>query len=55
MHVLSGAVFASALLDNGASHNFIAAPQVIKLSNNIQKSFFCPYKPVEMHLADNIS
>ena len=43
---------ASALMDSGASHNFIAAPQVIKFSNNIQESLISSFKPMEVHLAD---
>ena len=41
------------LLDSGAPHNFIAAPQVIKFSYSIQKSLLCSSKPMEVHLADN--
>ena len=44
---------ASALLDSSASHNFIAAPQVTKLSNGVQKSLLCSVEPMEVYLADN--
>ena len=54
-YVLFGIVSASAVLDSGASHNFIAAPQFTRFSNNVKKSFFCPGKPMEVHLADNSS
>ena len=43
------------LLDSGASHNFIAAPQVTKFSNSIQKSLLYSAEPMEVHLADNSS
>ena len=43
------------MLDNGASHNFIAAPQITKFSSNIQKSLLCPFEPMEVHLASNSS
>ena len=47
------AVFSSVLLDSGASHNFIAAPQITKFSNSIQHSFLCPDKYIKVHLTDN--
>ena len=43
----------SALLDSGASHNFIRAPEVFKSSNSVWKSLLCPDNPVEVHLDDN--
>ena len=43
------------LLDSGASHNFIAAPQAIKFSNSIHKFFLYPDKPIEVHLANIFS
>ena len=43
------------LLDSGASHNFIAAPQVTKFRNSVQKFFLCSVKPMEVHLANNSS
>ena len=47
------AVFASALLDGGASHNFIAAPQVIKFSKSIHKSFLFPAEDMKVQLTYN--
>ena len=41
------------LLDSGASHNFIAVPQTIKLSKSIHKSLLCPINPIEVHLVEN--
>ena len=56
MHISFGYVYASALLDSGsASHYFIAAPQITKFSNSIQKSLLCSTKPMEVHLDDNSS
>ena len=45
----------SALLDTGASQNFIAAPQATNFSNNFQKSLLCSAHSMEVHLADNSS
>ena len=55
LYVPFSAVSASALLDSGASHYFIAAPQLIKFINNVQKSISYPGEPIEVHLADNSS
>ena len=41
------------LLDSGASHNFIAAPQGKRLSKSIQKCLLCYYEPRGVHLANN--
>ena len=46
LYVLFGTASASVLLDYGASHNFTAAPQVIKFINSIQKSLLYPVKPM---------
>ena len=48
-------MYASVLLDSGASHNFIAAPQATKFSNNAYKSFLCSVDPMELHFSDNFS
>ena len=46
---------ASALLDSGASHSFIVAPQVTKFSNSTQKFLLCSAEPIKVHLAENYS
>ena len=48
-------MFSSVLLDSGTSFNFIAAPQILKYSNNIQNSFLFPFEPMEVHLDDYYS
>ena len=53
MSVLFGAVFSSVLLDSGASHNFIAAPRIIKFRNGVEKSLLYPSEPIGVHLSDN--
>ena len=53
MHVSLSAVSSSELLDNSASHKFIAASQVTKSSISVYKSFFNPDNPMEVHLDDN--
>ena len=55
MHVSFAAVSVSAMLDSSTYQRFIAAPQVIKFSNIIQKSSWCPDEPIEGHLDDNSS
>ena len=46
---------ASILLDSGASHNFIAAPQLIKSSKSVQKLLLCPVVSKNAQLANNSS
>ena len=41
------------LLDSGASYSFVAASQVIKFINSVQKSLLCSAEPMEVHLADS--
>ena len=53
LQVSSGALQTTALLDSGASHNFIAAPQATKFCENSQEHILTHTEPLEVHLADN--
>ena len=48
-------MFASVLLNSDTSHNFIAAPQVIKFRNSVHKSFLYSAEFLEVYLAENSS
>ena len=43
----------SALLDRGAYHNFIAAPQATKFEKSVHKSLLWSTGPMEVHLDEN--
>ena len=46
LNILFSAMFSRVLLDSGASHNFMAASQVIKFSHSVKKSLLCLFEPV---------
>ena len=43
------------LLNSGAFHKIIEAPQVSRFNNSAQKQLLYPDEPMEMHLASNSS